>query len=253
MVRKDLEYFINYFKEDINELAQVGAHFGQEIQIFDKFDLNQVHLFEPIKELKSILLEKTKNKKNYSIHSFALGNENTNKQMFYSDENSGQTSSILEPALHKKLQPKIKFEKMINIQVKKFIDLNIDNVNFLIMDVQGFELEVLKGFENKLKNVRYIFTEVNRNYLYESNVLIKDLDKYLTQFGFLRIWTTWRSADMPWGDAFYIRKEHISLYRKFFLFFKNMIFTSKLFFILYRIFDFRVHKKKLKKYLFKKS
>ena len=253
MVRKDLEYFINYFKEDINELAQVGAHFGQEIQIFDKFDLNQVHLFEPIKELKSILLEKTKNKKNYSIHSFALGNENTNKQMFYSDENSGQSSSILEPALHKKLQPKIKFEKMINIQVKKFIDLNIDNVNFLIMDVQGFELEVLKGFENKLKNVRYIFTEVNRNYLYESNVLIKDLDKYLTQFGFLRIWTTWRSADMPWGDAFYIRKEHISLYRKFFLFFKNKIFTSKLFFILYRIFDFRVHKKKLKKYLFKKS
>ena len=253
MVRKDLEYFINYFKEDINELAQVGAHFGQEIQIFDKFDLNQVHLFEPIKELKSILLEKTKNKKNYSIHSFALGNENTNKQMFYSDENSGQSSSILEPALHKKLQPKIKFEKMINIQVKKFIDLNIDNVIFLIMDVQGFELEVLKGFENYLKNVRYIFTEVNRNYLYESNVLIKDLDKYLTQFGFLRIWTTWRSADMPWGDAFYIRKEHISLYRKFFLFFKNMIFTSKLFFILYRIFDFRVHKKKLKKYLFKKS
>ena len=253
MTKKDLEYFINYFNKDINELAQVGAHFGQEIEIFEKFDLNHVHLFEPIKDLKSILLEKTKNKKNYSIHSFALGNENIKKQMFYSGENYGQSSSILEPALHKKLQPKIKFEKMINIEVKKFIDLNIDNVNFLIMDVQGFELEVLKGFEHKLKNVGYIFTEVNRDYLYDNNVLIKDLDKYLTHFGFLRIWTTWRSADMPWGDAFYIRMEYISLYRKLLLFCKNIIFTSNLFFILYRIFDFRVHKKKLKKYLFKKS
>ena len=162
MVKKDLEYFINYFKEDINELAQVGAHFGQEIEIFDKFDLNHIHLFEPIKDLKSILLENTKNKKNYSIHSFALGNENTNKQMFYSDENSGQSSSILEPALHKKLQPKIKFEKIINIEVKKFIDLNIDNVNFLIMDVQGFELEVLKGFGEELKRIQKILN----TYLY---------------------------------------------------------------------------------------
>ena len=46
------------------------------------------------------------------------------------------------------------------------------------MDVQGFELEVLKGFGNELNLVKFIFTEVNRDYLYENNVLIYDLDRF---------------------------------------------------------------------------
>ena len=47
------------------------------------------------------------------------------------------------------------------------------------MDVQGYELEVLKGFGNYIKSVEYIFTEVNRDYLYEENVLINELDEFL--------------------------------------------------------------------------
>ena len=89
--------------------------------------------------------------------------------MFYSHQNDGQSSSLLKPDLHIKVQPQIEFKEKIKVTVKRFEDLNINDADFLIMDVQGFELEVLKGFGKKLKDVQFIYT-VNRDYLYENNL-----------------------------------------------------------------------------------
>ena len=96
----------------------------------------------------------------------------------------------------------------MSVTVRRFEDLEIDNTDFLIMDVQGFELEVLKGFGRKLESLQFIFTEVNRDALYKDNVLIGDLDTFLKLNNFIRVWTSWRTADMPWGDAFYIKEKN---------------------------------------------
>ena len=130
---------------------------------------------------------------------------------------------------------------------KKFEDLEISDIDFLLMDVQGFELEVLKGFGNELNLVKFIFTEVNRDYLYENNVLIYDLDRFLKSKDFIRVWTSWRTADMPWGDAFYIKTNKIGKFKIKLLLIKNILTTNKVFFLLYFIFDFRVNKKRVKK------
>ena len=50
----------------------------------------------------------------------------------------------LEPQLHKVVQPRIKFNKKVSVTVRRFEDLEIDNTDFLIMDVQGFELRGIK-------------------------------------------------------------------------------------------------------------
>ena len=247
---KNLNYFISRYEDSISKLVQVGAHFGQELEIFEQYNVDKVYLFEPLPEAHVELEKKIKNNPKYELFKFGLGNKSEIKKLFYSNENKGQSSSFLKPKLHKKIQPQIRFRDNLTIKIEKFDNLKIDCVDFLVLDVQGFELEVLKGFSHKLKNVKFVFTEVNRDKLYEDNVLVRDLDKYLTNFEFIRIWTSWRPADMPWGDAFYIKKDYLNIFQSTIKKISNPLFTSKLFFLIYRFIDFRVHKKNIKKILF---
>jgi hypothetical protein len=60
------------------------------------------------------------------------------------------------------------------------------NYNFLTIDVQGYELEVLKGSRETLKNINYILTEVNRDELYENCARVEQLDEFLGRFNFQR-------------------------------------------------------------------
>ena len=55
------------------------------------------------------------------------------------------SSSILEPKEHLLHHKQVTFEGSEEIELKRFDDLNIQNVDYLNIDVQGFELEVLKG------------------------------------------------------------------------------------------------------------
>jgi len=76
--------------------------------------------------------------------------------------------------------------------------------NFLNFDIQGAELKALKGMEEYLDNLDYLYTEVNKNYVYENCALVNELDEYLNKFGLVRVETNW--TDYEWGDAFYIKR-----------------------------------------------
>jgi hypothetical protein len=79
--------------------------------------------------------------------------------------------------------------------------INTSIYNFLSIDVQGYELEVMKGFDDLIKNFDFIYTEVNEKHLYKNCPLIFDLDNYLLKFGFERINTY--MTHHGWGDAIY--------------------------------------------------
>ena len=95
-------------------------------------------------------------------------------------------------------------------------------------------------------NLDFIFTEVNRKSLYEDNVYIKDLDSYLKEHNFIRIWTSWRKSTMPWGDAFYIKTNNLSMFQKKLFQLLNLIKTNKLYFTLYFILDYKTHTERIK-------
>lgn len=88
------------------------------------------------------------------------------------------------------------------MNVETLDSYGIVDCNLLNLDVQGYELEVLKGAENTLKHIEYIYTEVNEKELYENCVYINELDEFLTDFK--RAETEMTSHG--WGDGLYIRK-----------------------------------------------
>jgi len=67
-------------------------------------------------------------------------------------------------------------------------ELNLKNVDFIRMDVEGFEINILKGLKNTLKNFRPIVSfELHKNFLGEEKTreifkILKDLDYEIESF-----------------------------------------------------------------------
>lgn len=122
--------------------------------------------------------------------------------------NNGQSSSMLEFGLHSIFHPYVHYINYFEAetQLLKNIICKYDiDYNFINLDIQGSELKALKGMEEYLYKVDYIYTEVNSDYVYKNCALISEIDDYLKKFGFERVETEW-CGDNKWGDAFYIRK-----------------------------------------------
>lgn len=217
----------------VKGVAHFGAHTGEEVEEYKKLNYKPVHLFEPQKKLFKKLEESFSKDKNIFTYNVGLGRENTTSKLFLSPANEGASASLLKPSGHLKYHPEIIFEDTENIEICLYDDFDLNNVNFLNIDIQGYELEALKGSENSLKKyIDYICIEISREEMYEDAILKNQLDTYLKDFEFIRVSTRWASSKIPWGDAFYIKKTEVNAYKKILLFF-NKFFEEFRFYYLF--------------------
>ena len=206
-----LDYLIYKYGLKINGISHFGAHLGQEVSNYKELGIKNIHLFEPQKSIFKELEKKFMNDPDVSLYNFGLGSEDKSVKINLSPNNEGMSASILDPEKHKKFYPDIEFIGTEEIDIKIYDKLIIDKVNFLNIDVQGYELHALKGSILALqKFIDYIFIEVNREELYEGSVLVDDLDIFLERYNFIRVETKWVNRFIPWGDAIYIKKEFAS-------------------------------------------
>lgn len=73
----------------------------------------------------------------------------------------------------------------MNIKKAKdyIVEKNIQHIDFIKIDTEGFELSVLKGFEDCLTNVKIIQFEYGGTYL-DNNIKLVEVKNYLEYFGF---------------------------------------------------------------------
>ena len=212
----DLEKELKKYDIFPKGFIQVGAHIGQEVEIFKKLNKDaKIYLFEPQSELFEKLKVKYENDNCISLYNLALGDSKQKQTMYKDVNNDSQSSSILKPKEHLKYHSYIKFEKDNNeiINVDTLDSLNIDGANILCVDVQGYELNVLKGSKISLKNIDALLVEINRKELYDGCPHVSEIDSFLKDFNYVRIVTKWWKKTIPWGDALYIKKDKITLFK----------------------------------------
>ncbi len=193
-----------------NSVVHIGAHHGEEINAYASSGVKSVAWFEAYRPFMMKLHDQTNP---YQIVKQTYINECLsdvdNEEVEFNVANNGQSSSILELGTHAKMYPHIVYDKKVSVKTKRFDqiyekhEINMDEVDFINIDVQGAELKVLKGFGDLLNkpNIRAIYTEVNFEEVYEGCCLITDLDEYLGSFGFTRASTA--APEKTWGDALY--------------------------------------------------
>lgn len=198
---------VKKYNMNITGIIHIGAHYGEEIPDYVNNGITDIMLFEPLSENFNILENNIKNlNANIQGYQVALGSKPGNSNMYVSSNNK-ESSSILKPKVHLLQYPDISFTSTEVVEVKTLDEFETSGFNFINMDVQGYELEVLKGGCTTLKHIDYVYCEVNRDEVYENNALVEDIDEYLKQYDLTRVEIDWSGG--TWGDALYVKTKLI--------------------------------------------
>lgn len=199
----NLEDLIKKYNLNIKGVIHIGANVGQEISTYNKLNINERIYIEP----QTNIFEKLKSSSRDEdlLFNTALGNQIGEIEMFISDNLNSQSSSILKPDLHLTLHPNCKFPDKSIVKITKLDLLEFDRkkYNFINIDVQGYELEVLKGGSETINHIDYIYSEVNRDSVYKGCPHIDELESFLKPYGFYLAEVYW--ATKHWGDALFIK------------------------------------------------
>lgn len=74
---------------------------------------------------------------------------------------------------------------------------NIDEIDLIFMDVQGYELNAIKSLGDKIKNVKYIFCECSIISTYENGCSFKELYDYLIENNFRYVSSSYYNYNLP--------------------------------------------------------
>jgi FkbM family methyltransferase len=164
---------------DLEGVIHVGANGGLEIKYYLELGAPKVIGFEPYIEAFKALKKMFESDYRVTLLACALGEKEGWRELNVT-QGDGQGSSFLK---------EIDGPYTIAGQESRFVRRGEDYMraggyNTLVVDVQGMELEVLKGFGEKLKQFSFLNIECSETSLYEGGVDAKEVVQYLDSMGF---------------------------------------------------------------------
>jgi FkbM family methyltransferase len=201
-----LKDMIQEYQVNPQSVAHIGAHWAEELDEYIQNGFTKIALFEPLEINLAVIRSKLAAiaaPVEVQLYATALGNEDLDEITLAVSSNDAQSSSILSPKEHLTQYPGITFPNLARSTLKRLDNMRLGRFDMLNIDVQGYELEVLRGAAETLPTVQLIVVEVNRAELYAGCPMVEDLDGYLSQFGLFRQKTDWIGG--TWGDAIYTR------------------------------------------------
>lgn len=171
----DEEYdFFLKIKDKINIIFDVGTNSESVFTLFK----GEVHYFEPKKSFLDILKKQENLNKISFFNNFGLGHENN--QFFYYPKYESFFDRVKSCRISDD-------SNKILLDIKKGKDYvtenNISFVDFLKIDTEGYEFNVLKGFDDFLENIKIIQFEYGGTFIDNDTKLI-DVINYLKEKGF---------------------------------------------------------------------
>jgi FkbM family methyltransferase len=192
-------------------IIDCGAHDGSDsASLAKQFRHGTVHAFEPVSGLYKRLQQKAAPFANIRCYNIALADRNGILDFYVSEGASDASSSLLEPKEHLHDHPGTFFSQKIHMHAKTLDtwakENNILKVDMLWLDMQGFELSMLKASNTILHSVSVIHTEVSTKETYKGASQYKEYCSFLESKGFnLVLEAIPNGWDM--GNALFIRNK----------------------------------------------
>lgn len=171
----------------LDYVVDVGANRGQFALIVRKvFPSAKIISFEPLNEAADAFQRIFSDDQDVELYPFALGKEKKTSIIHVTKDDD---SSSLLPVSKKQtsifpMAVEIETREVVILPLSDIIKSQIPAASLLKMDVQGFELDVLKGCEGVLQKFRYLYIECSFIELYEGQPLVSDIIAWLDGRGF---------------------------------------------------------------------
>jgi FkbM family methyltransferase len=152
---------------DVSMIVDGGANKGRmTARLLQLFPKAHVFAFEPIPRLARKLSKRFDEEPRVTIHSVALGSRTTTLTLNVLE--SATCSSLLEPSGIRNKHPDkpMGIAQTVSVPVVRLEDELLSSPDIIKLDLQGFELEALKGAQALLPGVRAVLCEVSFSDLY---------------------------------------------------------------------------------------
>ena len=182
-------------KAPIRGVLHIGANSGQEADYYAELGL-QVIWIEGDPQLFQLLQKNIASFEGQTAYSCLASDVDGQEVDFHIASNNGESSSILQFDANKfaKEWPTIKETKAVRLRTSRLDNLfvrqgcNLNGVNLIVADVQGYELPVLRGLGNQINGFEAIIAELNWTSIYKGATKPYELESFLVGQGFRRLW-----------------------------------------------------------------
>ena len=215
--RKIKNFLIKNKFKNLNTIFDIGAHKGESINFFlNYFNVLKIISFEASPENYEKLylklpsfVKKFKDTK-IIIENIGLGFKEGIYDFNQLEETSSSTfNEINMNSNYYKKKSKIlnffskkKSQKIIHINIitldKYMSENNIENIDLIKIDTEGFEFDVIKGLNSKINNVKLIIFEHHYDDMITKNYTFSDVNDLLVKNKFKKIF----KIKMPFRKSF---------------------------------------------------
>ena len=211
-----LKEWILKFNLKPHGVVHAGAHLVQERELYKELNMEPVLWIEahPLTSVtaKSLL----ENYPEQKVINAALWKKSGELVDLFEAGNEGSSSSLLDLGLITASHPQVVARKKISVKTQtlaEILELNKTftlNMDFLLIDTQGAESQVIEGLGGQIRQFKYIFAEVSIRELYTGTMLFQDFTELLREKEFELLCSQINSTT-GWGDALFVRKDILSL------------------------------------------
>lgn len=207
----DIHRKINYPSLDV--LFDVGANIGQTRKYFRFHKPSaKIYSFEPVQATYQQLKEGAAGDANCVLENMALGDSTGEKTIRLFDGDLTVLNSLRDEVMNNAANAR---EETIRIDtLDRYCSVNnIQKIDLLKIDTEGFEINVLRGAEQMLQsgNISFVYCETGFQKTNERNTYFPDLTEYLSNhdyyfFGLYQMdYHDWERGN-GLGNALYVHK-----------------------------------------------
>jgi len=208
--------------KDIKQVIDVGAHQGEFIVKLSKlFNVKNALSFEPNPKVFKILNNKTNDLQNKNVlKTFNLGLGENNKTELLNvniDTSSSSINKLNEESNYFIRKYRIlnffknkNITKPVQIKVEKLSDIlkkcEVNQIDLLKIDTEGYELSVLKGVINNLKDIKVIYFEHHFDDMIIKKYKLNDIHSLLIENNFKKYFKIKMSFRKSFEYIYYNKK-----------------------------------------------
>ncbi len=210
----EFDFFKRVFAKANITIFDVGANRGSKIKEFlSLFPSSLIFAFEPYTPLHNELEKQFSDHPNVRLYNIGISDKK--KEMIFNVNKGIDTSSFLisnKTGLNsdKQVQTIEQIKLPLDTLDQIVSDEKIEKIHILKLDIQGYELNALKGAEKILsgRGIDIIFTETYFIEQYKDQPLFYEIAAYLQRFGYLLqdIYNPiYGKGKLAWCDTIFVR------------------------------------------------